>query len=63
MQAMLNREVEIKQQPTWSVAGRELALDRVLLMGIVNVTPDSFADGGRYFKPRRCTGACTSADR
>ena len=51
MQAMLNREVEIKQQPTWSVAGRELAFDRVLLMGIVNVTPDSFADSGRYFKP------------
>ncbi len=24
---------------------------RTLLMGIVNVTPDSFADGGRYFDP------------
>ena len=34
--------------PTWSVRGRDLVLDRVLLMGIVNVTPDSFADGGRY---------------
>jgi dihydropteroate synthase len=49
MQPMLNEDVEIKLQPTWSVAGRELALDRVLVMGIVNVTPDSFADGGRYF--------------
>ena len=49
MPLMLNSEVAIKQQPTWSVAGRELALDRVLVMGIVNVTPDSFADGGRYF--------------
>src|SRR5262245_45594069 len=28
------------------VAG--LALDRPLVMGIVNVTPDSFSDGGRY---------------
>jgi dihydropteroate synthase len=46
---MLNGEAAIKQQPTWSVARRELALDRVLVMGIVNVTPDSFADGGRYF--------------
>jgi dihydropteroate synthase len=26
----------------------ELALDRPLLMGIVNVTPDSFSDGGLY---------------
>ena len=27
---------------------RALAADAVLLMGIVNVTPDSFSDGGRY---------------
>lgn len=26
----------------------ELSLDRPLVMGIVNVTPDSFSDGGRY---------------
>lgn len=26
-----------------------LAHDRVLLMGVVNVTPDSFSDGGRFF--------------
>jgi dihydropteroate synthase len=29
-----------------------LALDRPLVMGIVNVTPDSFFDGGRYADPR-----------
>jgi len=28
--------------------GRELALDRACVMGILNVTPDSFHDGGRY---------------
>lgn len=33
----------------WSVRGRLWTLDRVLLMGIVNVTPDSFADSGRHF--------------
>ena len=33
----------------WEIRGRALALDRVLIMGIVNVTPDSFSDGGRYF--------------
>ena len=26
-----------------------LPMDRVHVMGIVNVTPDSFSDGGRYF--------------
>lgn len=33
--------------PSWSVAGRALALDRPFVLGIVNVTPDSFSDGGR----------------
>src|SRR4029077_7729208 len=27
------------------------ALDRPLVMGVVNVTPDSFSDGGRWFDP------------
>ncbi len=27
------------------------ALDRCAVMGVVNVTPDSFSDGGRYFAP------------
>jgi dihydropteroate synthase len=29
-----------------------LALERPLVMGIVNVTPDSFSDGGRFLDPR-----------
>ena len=48
---MRKREAEIDELPAWSVRGRELALDRVLIMGIVNVTPDSFSDGGRHFNP------------
>ena len=32
----------------WTVAGGEIALDRPVVMGIVNVTPDSFSDGGRH---------------
>ncbi|MFL5604838.1 MAG: dihydropteroate synthase [Gemmatimonadaceae bacterium] len=36
----------------WQVRGRALALDhRPLVMGIVNVTPDSFSDGGDFFAP------------
>lgn len=26
---------------------------RTLVMGVLNVTPDSFSDGGRYFDPAR----------
>ncbi len=37
------------QAPRPPIAG--CALDRTLLMGIVNVTPDSFSDGGRYLDP------------
>ena len=33
--------------------GQRLTLDRPLLMGIVNVTPDSFSDGGRFHDPER----------
>jgi dihydropteroate synthase len=36
---------------SWHVRGRVLTLDRPLVMGIVNVTPDSFSDGGRFFSP------------
>ena len=34
--------------PTLDCNGRELRLDRPRVMGIVNVTPDSFSDGGRH---------------
>ena len=33
--------------------GRQLALTRPLIMGILNVTPDSFSDGGRFDSPER----------
>ena len=34
--------------PSIDCAGRKLLLDRPRIMGIVNVTPDSFADGGAH---------------
>lgn len=34
------------------LGGRRLSLDRPLVMGVLNVTPDSFSDGGRFFDPR-----------
>lgn len=37
----------------WKVRGQSLDLtQRALLMGIVNVTPDSFSDGGSFHDPR-----------
>lgn len=34
---------------TWQLSRRALSLERPLIMGILNVTPDSFSDGGRFF--------------
>lgn len=35
--------------PRWRLAnGRSLSLDRARILAIVNLTPDSFSDGGRY---------------
>ena len=33
----------------WKLRSKTLSLDRPLWMGIVNVTPDSFSDGGQFF--------------
>src|SRR2546421_12575978 len=35
----------------WRHRTGELVLDRTRVMGVLNVTPDSFSDGGRYFDP------------
>jgi dihydropteroate synthase len=36
---------------TWRHRTGEIVLDRTQIMGILNVTPDSFSDGGRYLDP------------
>src|SRR5436305_1941021 len=37
---------------TWNLGSRSLELGkRTLVMGIVNVTPDSFSDGGEHLTP------------
>lgn len=38
----------------WKLKTRELHLGvRTLIMGVINVTPDSFSDGGKYLDPDR----------
>lgn len=38
----------MKAQQIWQCGCYALPLDRPLVMGIVNVTPDSFSDGGKW---------------
>lgn len=35
----------------WAVRDAAVSLDRPVVVGVVNVTPDSFSDGGRYLDP------------
>ena len=35
----------------WRVGSREIVVDHPIVMGILNVTPDSFSDGGNFFSP------------
>src|SRR5438128_5151470 len=35
----------------WRHRTGEIVLDRTRVMGILNVTPDSFSDGGRFLDP------------
>jgi dihydropteroate synthase len=38
----------------WKLKNREIRLgDRTLILGVLNVTPDSFSDGGKYLEPDR----------
>ena len=39
------------QVRTWRVRDQEISLDQFVLAGILNVTPDSFSDGGEFFEP------------
>lgn len=36
---------------TLKAGGRQLRIDRPLVMGVINVTPDSFSDGGEFLDP------------
>jgi len=49
---------------TLKLHGRELLLGwRTLIMGVLNVTPDSFSDGGKYFSAARAVHAALLMQR
>jgi dihydropteroate synthase len=44
----------VRKRYEWKLRSRTLQLgDRTLIMGVLNVTPDSFSDGGKYLDPDR----------
>jgi dihydropteroate synthase len=54
------RPLPAANNPTDSALGRLLAKNRALVMGILNLTPDSFSDGGRYVDPRAAIAHATA---
>lgn len=42
----------------WQAGRHVLSLEQPLIMGVVNVTPDSFSDGGCYDTPRKALQHC-----
>jgi dihydropteroate synthase len=43
----------LRKHAQWKLRTRTLALgERTLVMGVVNITPDSFSDGGSFLDPR-----------
>lgn len=53
LSAELGRFLSDRQErpEAWRTARRSIPLARSCLVGILNVTPDSFSDGGRHFAP------------
>jgi dihydropteroate synthase len=44
----------VRKRFFWKLKQREIALgERTVLLGVLNVTPDSFSDGGKYAEPDR----------
>jgi dihydropteroate synthase len=43
----------------WRVRGATVPLSRPIIVGIVNVTPDSFSDGGRFFSAEAAVAHAT----
>ena len=43
------RNYEEYDQKVYKIGGKEFRFDRAYIMGILNITPDSFSDGGKYF--------------
>ncbi len=53
--ALPHSHLAMQKRYQWKLKRRDLVLggDRTLLMGVLNVTPDSFSDGGKYADPDR----------
>lgn len=45
---LLQKSIDAGKGNGWLIKGQELQFSKPMIMGILNVTPDSFSDGGKY---------------
>jgi dihydropteroate synthase len=57
---LVGRVLPAELPSSWVTARGSIALDRPVILGILNITPDSFSDGGRFLSP---DAALAQADR
>jgi dihydropteroate synthase len=48
-----DRDERVGPATRWELRGVTISLDRPVIAGVLNVTPDSFSDGGVHFEPGR----------
>ena len=49
-----SHKIMTRRPAVWKLKAREIKLgERTLIMGVLNVTPDSFSDGGKFLDPDR----------
>lgn len=48
-----DRLKKVSERREWHIRGEKISIKRPIIMGILNITPDSFYDGGRYFDEKR----------
>jgi dihydropteroate synthase len=57
---LVGRALPAELPTTWTTARGSIPIDRPVIFGILNVTPDSFSDGGKFLSP---DAALAQADR
>jgi dihydropteroate synthase len=55
---MDSKDTVFSVKQTMNLGGKLIELDTPLVMGILNITPDSFFDGGRYLEEKSIVGQC-----
>ena len=44
---------QLNEKRVYEIGGRNFTFNQAYVMGVINVTPDSFSDGGKYFNKEK----------